>query len=685
MSTELLYTSAPRGLRHGSRGFCTVLTTAGMPINVIARLEAISSYRHLFPPDGNRAAENPVSLAHQRLNLGGQVVSVVSRIAAYGTDYSGRTNKIAHHVTIDPSEMPAAGPAWLIRQRSVLRTDWLGQCETPATGPEIPRGDQPPRICSAWKSIAGDAGWGGVVAEAILQGDAQPLWVIYPLSYEKQLLELIDESISLLPVAQRWRATFNTFAANIPPDVECKVRFVPEGTDEAKFAASGGKAINLTKHQSITTASQWVERARGAFRIEAGITSPTSGFTAVQDEEGVAPVESAWSSDDDTPPGPPPPTGPPELPPELISRPQKRRQLAIAAVVLAAVVGLGATWTVARLMAGLPVLPGSAPPPVPQMPIDITPPIDEKKPVVAPAPVPVEALELTLHYDKKQILAWASGDPDMETPLPKPVSLRGYVRLDMSKAEDSKGSTDAKTAAKKAKTPSRDIAATKLISWGDDAQPPGEPEELLVQATTLTAGAQPMTVERLPYSPQALGPTTLYWNRETGDLIAIADLDFSDDTDFLADQRDAYRSYAVNVSAIARLAGSIESESEQLPQVLKDATNSFVRRLFPGRGESRISSLIRRGSGVDLSEEATKLGESLQEKAKTTKLPEKEQLAALVSVVSDCVHLAQASTELRRAIAVLEKGQSVKVPELKFLESEKVTLRRVPLQIHFSW
>ena len=83
-----------------------------MPINVIGRLEAMSSYRHLYPPESDRAASNPIAFSHQRVNLGGQTVSVLSRVAAYGTDYSGRTNKLAHHITIDPNEMPPAGPAW---------------------------------------------------------------------------------------------------------------------------------------------------------------------------------------------------------------------------------------------------------------------------------------------------------------------------------------------------------------------------------------------------------------------------------------------------------------------------------------------------------------------------------------------------------------------------------------------
>ncbi|WP_182865804.1 hypothetical protein [Stieleria mannarensis] len=677
MSTELLYTSAPQGLRHGSRGFCTVLTTAGMPINVIGKLEAISSYRHLFAPDSNRAGENPVSFAHQRVNLGGQVVSVLSRIAAYGTDYTGRTNKIAHHVTVAPGEMPAAGPAWLISQGSIMRSEWLGQCETPASGPTIPRGDQPPRICTAWKSVAGDSGWGGVVAEAIAQGDATPLWVIYPLDQRGRLLELIDESISLLPAAQRWRATFNTFAANIPPDVECKVRFVPVGTEEARFAASSGKAIDLTKHPTITTASQWVERARGVIRGDTG--NPLSGgalsgasFTAVQEPDAAPPVESSWSSDEDVVSGPPPSIEPPSLPLELIRGKQKRKQLVIAVAILAAVVGLGATWTVARLMAGLPILPGSAPPPVPPMPVDITPPMDEETPVVVPkAPVPAETHDLVLHYDKKQLSAYAAENPSDETPLPNPVSLRGYVRL--KPVSDAAGAVP-------------DIKQTRSVAWGGTATPLGEPQELVVRTTQLTERTQSMNVQRIPSVPESLGPTQMYWSRETGDLIAIADVDWTSQTGFLGEQAQAYRDVAIQLSRFAKLADSIDAESDHLPANLKEVIEAFFRHLFPGKGDARIDSLIRRAGGVDLSEAATKLKAALRAKLESSsKALTKEQQAALVQIVDDCGQLSQVAAELHAGFGVLETGHRVEVPELKFLESESVVLRRVPLHIHFSW
>jgi len=112
MNAELLYTSAPQGLKQGSRGFCTVLSTVGMPLNLATKLESLSGYRHLYPSGTPDASKNPVGCSHLRFTVGGRQISVLSRISDYGLDYSQRTNKLAHHIVVD-APMPACGPAAL--------------------------------------------------------------------------------------------------------------------------------------------------------------------------------------------------------------------------------------------------------------------------------------------------------------------------------------------------------------------------------------------------------------------------------------------------------------------------------------------------------------------------------------------------------------------------------------------
>jgi hypothetical protein len=265
MSVELLYTSAPKGLRQGSRGFCTVLSTVGTPVNLATRLESLSGYRHLFATDSAEADSNPVAYSHVKFTLAGQPTSVVSRVAAYGADYSGRTNKLAHHVVVNLSEAPSAGPAWLIQQPGFMRTRWDGRCGTPATGPIIPQADQAGTVCETWQRQTGDAGWGGVVADAFTKSNraGKPTWIIYSIDQRDCLLTLLNESIALLPPNQRWNATFSTYAAALPPDIDCRVRCVVEGSEEARFAAARGQVIQLVPKPYSGAASDCVNRARG--------------------------------------------------------------------------------------------------------------------------------------------------------------------------------------------------------------------------------------------------------------------------------------------------------------------------------------------------------------------------------------------------------------------------------------
>lgn len=246
MSIELLYTSAPQGLKQGSRGFCTVVSTVGLPINLAQRLESLSGYRHLYQPGDQRDSDNPVCYSHLKLNVGGQTVSILSRITAYGVDYSQRTNKIAHHVVLD-IKLPACGPAAVLAQSGIMRSQWDGQCRTLPVGPTIPALSAPAVPCRLWEKIAGDAGWAGVVANAWLQPVGKPTWVIFSESQSQSMLTLMQEAIAILPESKRWQATFSTYCTNLAPDVDCRVRCVIAGSDEARMAIARGTVLDLTK------------------------------------------------------------------------------------------------------------------------------------------------------------------------------------------------------------------------------------------------------------------------------------------------------------------------------------------------------------------------------------------------------------------------------------------------------
>ena len=97
MIEEIVFTSAPRGLQTGKKGFCTVAATPNMSAKLLRFLESSSGYRHLNAPGD---AGNPVVRSHVKVSLGGRTQHVISRVGDAGMDYSQRSNKIAHHIAL---------------------------------------------------------------------------------------------------------------------------------------------------------------------------------------------------------------------------------------------------------------------------------------------------------------------------------------------------------------------------------------------------------------------------------------------------------------------------------------------------------------------------------------------------------------------------------------------------------
>jgi hypothetical protein len=363
-------------------------------------------------------------------------------------------------------------------------------------------------------------------------------------------------------------------------------------------------------------------------------------------------------------------------------------------------------------MSGLPILPGSGPATPPTIPPFVPPPPEPKSPTEFRVPADVATSELKLHYDQKQVLAWALEDPTDETPLPNPISLRGFLRmmpleLPRDVEDQDEGDSDDELEAFgdegggsiNAGSPRRRLAETEseatqhspessadLIAWGGEAMSFLPPEDFRVTTTNLTEGGQPMRVERFPYVPDSIAGTTLYWSRGTGDLIAVADLDVSDPSHFLSSQVSAYRTLASRLSKIASLVESLRKESQKLPQSMQNATELFVAR-SPRAKDSIIRSMMRTLKGdSDIAERAVALSDALREKQETATKPlNQTQQAALLQAVSDCGEIARASNELRLAFDVLNSGQMIEVPDMKFLDSEGVVLRRIPIRFHYSW
>ena len=268
MSQELVYTSVPRGLAPNSVGFCTVAATAGMSRQVRTVLESLCAYEVCYGLSDPRAHLNPVNFAHTRISVGGQPFSVLSRVAACGTDYSGRSNNISHHFLLSAGEQLAPGPAWMLtclRENETFKCQWQGMAQ------ELPEFDirgaigsetRPPVSALNWKRVTGDAGWAGALAAAFRRNSDVPAFVIFEPGMD--LLLLFEESLALLSPDERWKVGFSTHYSVLPTGCQYHWRGVVAGskaTDEIRRFPNA-TVIDLTSVLPPAAADEYSEAAR---------------------------------------------------------------------------------------------------------------------------------------------------------------------------------------------------------------------------------------------------------------------------------------------------------------------------------------------------------------------------------------------------------------------------------------
>ncbi len=246
MSFEIVYTSSLRGLNGGGRGFCTVAATNGIPRPLQEKLESLSGYRHLHSPGSKR---NAVNYCCQTIRIQQEPYVVLSRIADAGNDFSGRSNKIAHHLALSLNEARATNspPTALLADRDFWYTKWSGEplwlpadrMPTPAPFDKVP--------CDTWKSTFGDAGWAGIVARSAAN-DSEPVFVILPEACNA--LGLVNESLQLLPPRMHWKVSFSTYFARTSGG-ECHWRFLRDGMEEATAVRSRPAGIVIDSNSRI--------------------------------------------------------------------------------------------------------------------------------------------------------------------------------------------------------------------------------------------------------------------------------------------------------------------------------------------------------------------------------------------------------------------------------------------------
>ncbi len=244
MAMELIYTSVKNGLKPGSVGFCTVAMSRNMPAGLAAALESLSGYRHIFAAGDNRYAENPVNFGHLLLADRSRLLRVLLRISSAPADYTGRTNKLAHFIVLDPGEYASAGPAWLLQQPGLMRDAWTGEPRWLEQPPAIPMGSSVPTRCTAWERITGDAGWAGELLTRFADRPDDPVHLV--CNPDTPMLDLFAEALALLPPQSRWQIAFSTYFTGLSvTGAKCHWRGLMAGPGESKLDPKS--VINLTQ------------------------------------------------------------------------------------------------------------------------------------------------------------------------------------------------------------------------------------------------------------------------------------------------------------------------------------------------------------------------------------------------------------------------------------------------------
>jgi hypothetical protein len=256
MPFEVVNTSAPKGLIAGQSGYCDVLRTAGVPESICSMLAAMSGYDEALAARGE-------AVAVRTLRHGGETWGVVTRTVPCGADYTGRANRLAHHLVIAPTELAAFDPAMLLAGFE-FRDRYAGE---PRVLEEMPRTADHVAIPDAWK-MEGLEGWDIKLAQELGRGNGRGL-VLLPEGV--RLAELVASFIARLRPEERW--TFGVCSgcdASSAWKDRVRVRFIvaSDGAGEKILATWPGETV----HDLRRRPSGSIDRS-GPMRSGAGASS----------------------------------------------------------------------------------------------------------------------------------------------------------------------------------------------------------------------------------------------------------------------------------------------------------------------------------------------------------------------------------------------------------------------------
>jgi len=192
MSFELMHTSVPRDL-DGQSGFGVAAMTRDLPRPLRDALVAWSDGSEL-----DAAADRAISYAV--CQVGGSAWPVLSCVTRCGADWSGRANRVAHHLVLEPGDRCIEGPIALARAfRFASEVPEVGLRSPPVLPQPVSGGDATRGVDPAWFEL---------LADRVTAADASSLAIRLPRGLDP--LALLAAVTARLEPRRRWAVQWST-------------------------------------------------------------------------------------------------------------------------------------------------------------------------------------------------------------------------------------------------------------------------------------------------------------------------------------------------------------------------------------------------------------------------------------------------------------------------------------------
>jgi hypothetical protein len=202
MAWQLIYTSAPRLLEAGRTGFGTVARHRAVSGMLVATVERLSQFARLPGHDPRRVVH-----AYRTVTVGASTFHVLSCLQDAGSDYSGRTNHLAHHLIAEAREIRALAGSGITPADVLLGMTWLSSWSKPPQfmdpGEEVVLSSFPALKSNAWAGLTGKPDSARLLCAAAMKG----AYIIWPQAGRP--LDFLRESLLHAPQSG-WQTSFTT-------------------------------------------------------------------------------------------------------------------------------------------------------------------------------------------------------------------------------------------------------------------------------------------------------------------------------------------------------------------------------------------------------------------------------------------------------------------------------------------